>query len=216
MSDQSLSEEVRFRLPLPFIIPITALVVIGAATFGMSRILLAVPKEAAVIVAVAIAANVLIAGAVIANRPDTARSSWAELLIVFTYPIVIGIVMTQLDLGAEEAHGVGEEAGAHGTAEEAGAGAAGLNISATSLQFSSDEIVLPAGEESALAFANEDSSSIQHNVAIYEEEGGAELFVGDVIPGGQQVTYDVPPLDKGEYYFQCDVHPGMKGTVVVE
>ena len=215
MSDQPLSEEVRFRVPLPFIIPVAALLIIGAATIGMSRILLSVPKEAAVIVAVAVAANVLIAGAIVANRPDTARSTWAELLIVFTYPIVIGIVMTQLNLGGEEAHGAAEESGAQAHAQEAG-GAAGLNISATNLQFSSDEIVLPAGEEASLAFANEDSSSIQHNVAIYEEEGGADLFIGDVIPGGQEVTYDVPALDKGEYYFQCDVHPGMNGTVTVE
>ena len=216
MSQRSLSEEVRFRLPLPFIIPITALVVIGAVTIGLSRILLSVPKEAAVVVAVAVAANVLIAGAVISNRPETARSSWAELLIVFLYPVLIGIVMTQLNLGGEEAHGAAEEAGAHASAEEAGGAAAGLNISAVNLQFSSDEITLPAGEEAQLAFANEDASSIQHNIAIYEEEGGADLFVGEVIPGGQQVTYDVPALDKGEFYFQCDVHPGMNGTVTVE
>ena len=215
MSQRSLSEEIKFRVPLPFIIPITALVVIGAATFGLSRILLSVPKEAAVIVAVAVAANVLIAGAVVANRPESARRSWPELLIVFLYPILIGVVMTQLDLGGEEAHGVAEEAGAQAEAQEGG-GAAGLNIAATNLQFSSDEITLPASEEAQLVFANEDASSIQHTVAIYEEEGGADLFVGDVIPGGQSITYDVPALDKGEFYFQCDVHPGMNGTVIVE
>jgi plastocyanin len=25
----------------------------------------------------------------------------------------------------------------------------------------------------------------------------------------------VPPLDPGSYYFQCDVHPNMNGTVTV-
>lgn len=215
MSQQPMSEEVRFRLPLPFVIPVVALLVIGAVTFGLSRILLAVPKEVSVIVAIAVAANVLIAAAVLANRPETARSSWAELLIVFLYPILIGAVLTTIDWPEGEHASAGEEAGAQEASEEAG-GAGGLTVSAEALVFNTDEITLSAGEETELTFDNADSSSVQHNVAIYEEEGGEELFVGDVIPGGQSVTYSIPALDKGEFYFQCDVHPGMNGTVVVE
>jgi plastocyanin len=214
MSQQELSEEVRFRVPLPVIVPVVSLVLIALVTVGLSRILLSVPKEVSVIIAIAVASNVLIAASFIANRPESARNAWAELLIVFTYPLVIGFVLTQLNLGGDT-HAAAEEGGAHGEAEAA-AGGAGLNISAVDLQFSSDEIVLPAGEEAELSFANEDASSIQHNVAIYEEEGGADLFIGEVIPGGQTTTYSVPALDKGEFYFQCDVHPGMKGTVTVE
>ena len=213
MSHQPHSEEVRFRVPLTVVIPLVSLVLIGAITFGMSRILLSVPKEVAVIIAISVAANLLIGAAFIANRPESARSSWAELLIVFTYPIVIGIVLTQLNLGT--GHAVAEEAGAHDAAAEEGGGS-GLNVSAVNLQFNTDEIVLPAGEEAEIAFANEDASSIQHNIAIYESEGGKELFPGEVIPGGQSTTYSVPALDKGEFYFQCDVHPGMNGTVKVE
>ena len=214
MSQQELSEEVRFRVPLPVIVPVVSLLVIGAVTFGFSRILLSVPKEVSVIVAIAVAANVLIAASFIANRPESARNAWAELVIVFTYPLLIGFVLTQLNLGGDT-HAAAEEGGAHAESEEA-AGGAGLNISSVDLQFSTDEIVLPAGEEAEIAYANEDASSIQHNISIYEEEGGADLFTGDVIPGGQSTTYSVPALDKGEYYFQCDIHPGMNGTVTVE
>ena len=215
MSQEPMTEEVRFRVPLPFVIPIVSLVVIAAGTIGLSRILLSVPKETAVILALAVSANLLIAAAFVANRPDSARSSWAELLIVFTYPIVIGIVLTQLNIGAE-GHAAGEEAGAHEASEEGAGGAGALTVSAESLTFNTDEITLSAGEESELSFNNEDSSSVQHNIAIYEEQGGKDLFVGDVIPGGQAVTYSVPALDKGEFYFQCDIHPGMNGSVVVE
>lgn len=214
MSQQPLSEEVRFRVPLPFAIPLISLAVIAAVTIGLSRILLSVPKEAAVIIAIAVAANFLIAAGFIANRPESARNSWAELLIVFTYPIVIGIVLSQMNIAGGE-HAVAEEAGAHEAAAEEGGGS-GLNVSSADLQFSTDEITLPAGEEAEIAFANEDASSIQHNIAIYEEEGGADLFVGEVIPGGQSVTYSVPALEKGEAYFQCDVHPGMNGTVTIQ
>jgi plastocyanin len=124
---------------------------------------------------------------------------------------LIGFVLTQLNLGGET-HAAAEESGAHGGAEAA---AGGSSVSAVDLQFSSDTLEFKAGEESALEFANEDASSIQHNIAIYEEEGGADLFVGDAIPGGQATTYAIPALDKGEFYFQCDLHPGMNGTVSV-
>jgi plastocyanin len=214
MSQRELSEEVRFRVPLPVIVPVVSLLIIGAVTFGLSRILLSVPKEVSVIVAIAVAANVLIAASFIANRPESARNAWPELLIVFTYPLLIGFVLTQLDLGGDT-HAVAEEAGAHGEAEEA-AGGAGLNVSAVDLQFNTENLVLPAGEEAEIAFANEDTSSVQHNIAIYEEEGGADLWIGEVIPGGQSTTYSVPALEKGEFYFQCDVHPGMNGSVTVE
>ncbi len=32
--------------------------------------------------------------------------------------------------------------------------------------------------------------------------------------GPATAEYAVPPLPAGEYYFQCDVHPTMNGTVV--
>ena len=214
MSQQPMSEEVRFRVPLPFVIPVVSLLLIAGGTFGLSRILLAVPKEIAVIIALAVAANLLIAASIVANRPETVRSSWAELLIVFTYPIVVGIVLTQLNLGSGEDHAsAGEEAGGQHLAAEEGEGT-GLSIAAQQLQFNSDEITIPADEEAVLEFANEDT--VDHNVAIYEEQGGEDLFVGDVVGGGDSTSYPVPPLKKGEYYFQCDLHPGMNGTVTVE
>jgi plastocyanin len=205
-----MSSEVRVKVPLPFVIPFGALIVIGLVTVGMSRILLSVPKEVAVIIAIAVASNVLIACAVIANRPETARRTWPELVMVFLYPILIGIVLTQLNLGT--GHGVAEEAGAHEAAE--GGGGAANSVSAEGVQFNTDELVFSAGEETELEFSNADT--VQHNIAIYEEEGGADLFVGDIIGAAAETTYSIPPLDKGEYYFQCDVHPAMNGSVVVE
>jgi plastocyanin len=203
-----MSSEVRFKVPLPFVIPFGALIIIGLISVGMSRILLSVPKEVAVIIAIAIASNVLIACAVIASRPDTARRTWPELMMVFLYPIFIGIFLTQLNLGT--GHSAGEEGGAH---EEAG-GAAANSVSAEGVQFNTDELTLSAGEETELEFSNADS--VQHNISIYESEGGEALFEGEIIGAAAETTYSVPALDKGEYYFQCDVHPGMNGTVVVE
>lgn len=205
--ESGLSHEVRFRVPLPIVIPLGAIAVIALIAVGMSRILLSVPKEVSVIIAIAIAANVLIAASFIALRPESARLSWPELAIVALYPLIIGLVLAQMGLGT--GHSAGE--GGHGKTPAAGAGA----VSAANVQFDTDTIELKAGEEAEIEFVNEDS--VEHNIAIYEDDSAKEdIYVGDVIPGGQEITYSFKAPEKGEYYFQCDVHPAMNGTVTVE
>jgi len=200
--------EVRMRVPLPIIIPLVAVVVIAVITIGMSRVLLNVPSEIAVVIAIAVAANILIACTVIALRPQEARRTWVELVIVATYPLIVGLVIAQIGIGEGEAGGATP-------AEAAGGGA--NTISAQNVQFDTDTIELTAGEETTLTFVNDDSSSTQHNISIYESDSAEDvLFEGEVIPGGQEVEYQVPPQKKGEYYFQCDVHPSMNGTVTVQ
>ncbi|MDP9069554.1 MAG: cupredoxin domain-containing protein [Actinomycetota bacterium] len=208
--DRPLSHEVRLRLPLPVVIPLGALLAIAAVTFGMSRILLSVPKEIAVVIALAIGANILIACAFVALRPESARRSWSELLIVAAYPLVIGVVIASLGLGHGDSAGEAEHAGA-----EAAAAAGAAAVSAANVAFSTDTIELKAKTEETIPFVNDDSA--EHNIAIYEDDSATkELFKGEIIPGGQETTYTIPPLAKGEYYFQCDVHPGMNGTVTVQ
>jgi plastocyanin len=210
-TETPLSHEVRFKVPLPIVVPIGALLAIALVTFGMSRILLSVPKEVAVIVAIAIGANILIACAFIANRPQSARNSWGELAIVAIYPLIIGVVLANLGLGTGHSAGEAEHAGG----EEAPAAAGGAAVSAANVAFDTDTIELKAKTEESIPFTNEDSA--EHNIAIYEDDSASkELFKGDVIPGGQETTYTVPPLPKGEYYFQCDVHPAMNGSVTVQ
>ncbi len=209
-SETPLTHEVRFKVPLPIVVPLGALLAIALVTFGMSRILLSVPKEVAVIVAVAIGANILIACAFIANRPEHARGSWAELAIVAAYPLLIGIVLANLGLGTGHSAGAAQ----HGS-EAAAAEGGGAAVSAANVAFSTDAIELKAKTEETIPFTNDDTA--EHNIAIYEDESASkELFKGDIIPGGQETTYQVPPLPKGDYYFQCDVHPAMNGTVTVQ
>ena len=80
-------------------------------------------------------------------------------------------------------------------------------------RFVEERLTGPAGEPFALVFDNEDDG-VQHNVAIYRDDSVEEpLFVGDFVQGPTTVTYDVPALDAGRYYFRCDVHPVMDGTL---
>lgn len=199
---------VRLRVPLIVAIPIGALIVIGAAAYGFSRILLALEPEAATAVALMMAANVLIACAIVAYKPRLDAVTLAELLVVMTYPIVIGIVLAQIGFGG----GGGEGHGAEAAAAESGA----VELAAAGVAFDTNEVALTAGEETTIPFNNEDS--VPHNFSIYEDDSATkDLFVGAEVAGGASTDYDIPPLEKGEYFFRCDLHPSsMIGTVVVE
>jgi plastocyanin len=80
-------------------------------------------------------------------------------------------------------------------------------------RFLPDRIDAPEGEPFTLGFSNEDEG-VDHNVAIYSDESAEQSqFVGDLVAGPTTVTYGVPALEPGEYYFRCDVHPQMDGTL---
>jgi plastocyanin len=78
------------------------------------------------------------------------------------------------------------------------------------------ELEAPAGEAFTLAFANEDPG-VQHNVAIYVDEGAGEpIAVGEQVAGPATTSLDVPSQEAGSYFFRCDVHPTtMTGTIEV-
>lgn len=128
--------------------------------------------------------------------------------------LVFALAACSSDDGGSASEAPGESAGTGG----GGAGTAtvadgAVEISAANLEFDASTIEAPAGETWTITFTNNDSAP--HNIAIYTEEGGDSIVVGDVINGGETVEVEVPALDAGEYYFHCDVHPDMNGTVVV-
>lgn len=86
-------------------------------------------------------------------------------------------------------------------------------VVAENFAFDTVEIRLTAGQETLLSFDNRDEEG--HNVSIYRQAGGEQLFGGDIVADGL-ITYRIPPLEPGTYHFQCDPHPVMSGTVVVE
>jgi plastocyanin len=110
---------------------------------------------------------------------------------------------------------------AEGTAGEGTAGGTiavtngNVDLSADDLAFDASTIQAPAGEAFTITFTNLESQP--HNVAVLTEEGGDEVVRGEVITGPDaEDVVEVPALEPGEYYFLCDVHPDMNGTIVVE
>ncbi|HVF54278.1 MAG TPA: plastocyanin/azurin family copper-binding protein [Actinomycetota bacterium] len=206
--------EMRFKIPLPIVIPLVALVVIGGLAWGFSRVLLELPKEGATIVALAVAANVLGGCAYFALRPRMSQMSMVELLIVVLYPVLIGVVIAQVGFGAETEHGTENH-----TTPPAGGGMTSAVV-ASGVAFDLSTITLTAGEDVSLEFDNQDTGT-PHNIAIYKNEADAQAFKNAIFDGADTTgpattTYEFTAPDKGTYYFQCDIHPGMKGDVVAK
>lgn len=81
------------------------------------------------------------------------------------------------------------------------------------VSFVPDRLRAPAGEPFVLAFRNQDDA-VQHNVSIYADPSAEEpVFVGELVMGPTTVSYRAPAMGPGDYFFRCDVHPAMDGTL---
>lgn len=87
-------------------------------------------------------------------------------------------------------------------------------VVAKDLRFTTPEVTVPAGEAFAMTFDNQESQP--HNVAIFtDSSASSQLFSGEVFSSGSRV-YQVPALAAGTYFFRCDVHREMTGTIVAK
>ncbi len=210
--------EVRFKVPLPILIPVAALLAIAGVTIGMSKVLLSIPAEAATVVALAFAANVLVAAAILTHRKRMGSSSLIEMGVIVLYPVVIGVIIALLGIGGAE---TSQDTTLEPPAQASGAVEAGGTLSAEGSQFSTDSIELPAGEAAEITLDNADT--IAHNVYIFETAAAADaladdaaLFPGEDVAPGESATYSLPALDEGEFPFLCRIHPAMRGVVTVK
>ncbi|MFN2595567.1 MAG: cupredoxin domain-containing protein [Actinomycetota bacterium] len=203
-----LVKEVRIKVPLPIVIPLGALIVIGGLVVGFSRILLDVPEPVATAIALVMALNVLGAAAFIALRPKMTTNTMLELGLVVLYPMLVGIVLTQTGI-------LGTHAAAASNPAPAAASASGLSITAHNVAFNTSDLTVPA-KGGTLSFVNQDSTT--HNFAIFKDKSAKDqLFKSPDVGANQTVEIDIPKLDKGSYYFECQYHPtSMNGTLTVK
>jgi plastocyanin len=91
-----------------------------------------------------------------------------------------------------------------------------VEVAAQGLKFDASTLSAPASQPFTLVFHNDDAG-VPHNVAIYRDSSASQvLFKGELVTGPTTVTYDVPAVPVGTYFFRCDVHPQMNGSLVVE
>jgi plastocyanin len=103
------------------------------------------------------------------------------------------------------------------TPAPAGGGSAptGPSITAAGLAFNTAELDVPADTATTLTFINNDPGT-PHNFAVFKDAAYVDkIFTGDLITGPATQDYHLPALAAGTYYFKCDVHPTMTGTLVV-
>ena len=104
--------------------------------------------------------------------------------------------------------------GSGGPARQPSVGPGGLSIQASGLTFSKRSLTAPADRPFQIAFDNEDVAL--HNIAIYRDASAAEKVFGEEPFNGRTVVvYEVPALRSGTYFFRCDVHPDMSGSLTV-
>jgi plastocyanin len=88
----------------------------------------------------------------------------------------------------------------------------GPTIVAKDMKFLPTTVEVKAGSNVALHFDNQDSAP--HNVAIYVDSSASKaISVGEVISSAKKDQV-VPALAAGTYFFRCDVHHDMIGTIV--
>ena len=87
-------------------------------------------------------------------------------------------------------------------------------VVAKDMKFQTPNVTAPAGKPFAMTFENQESQP--HNVSIFTDSSASQrLFEGEIFSSGSRV-YQVPALAAGSYFFRCDVHQDMTGTIVVK
>jgi plastocyanin len=73
---------------------------------------------------------------------------------------------------------------------------------------------VPSGQEITLTVDNQDEG-VAHNIhiSVGPDPGGEDVALTDIEDGPVIQTVTFGPLDPGEYYYLCDVHPQMEGIL---
>lgn len=88
-----------------------------------------------------------------------------------------------------------------------------IKLTAKDISFSAPCMQGPANSPLTIEFTNADA--VPHDVALYTNSSKSqELFRGELVTGpGKTVTYKLPPLKPGSYFYECTEHPSMTGTL---
>lgn len=193
-------ERVSARLLVPVGLPIATFLLAAFIAFSLSRVLLAINKDLAAVLAIVVAVAVLAVCAWMAARPHLRPSAVVSM----------GALAAVSMLGAGIAGAVSGERHfeAHGEHEEV------VHVVAKETAFDKKKITAKAGEKVRIEFENRDE--LYHNVAVYSGEGPTSkpIFNGEGFPGEDSREYEFTAPPPGKYVFVCDFHVNMTGEFV--
>lgn len=196
-------ERIDYRLLVPVSLPLVMVAVALGIAVAMSRVLLAVDKDIATVIALVVAVLLLGGFTLVAAKPRMSSS------VLVSAAAVLGVAV----VGA----GIAGAAQGERDFERHGHELPEVHIEAKDVAFDKDELVLPAEETVHIRFENDDPD-IFHNVAVYESDDpdAAPVFNGAGFAGVDTRTYELTTPETGTYVFVCDFHANMKGQFVVE
>jgi plastocyanin len=90
----------------------------------------------------------------------------------------------------------------------------GPTIVAKDMAFAPSTVEIVANKNVTIYFDNQDSAP--HNVAIYKDATASEKISIGAIVSSSKTDQVVPALAAGTYFFRCDVHTNMTGTIVAK
>ena len=140
------------------------------------------------------------------------RTPWLAILYLIIPLLVVGFIVTNSDDGETAAEPAPQETSSGGGGGGGGGGTVALV--AQGLAFDTETIEVTAGEPTPAELTNEDTAV--HNLVIFDnpdEASGEELFTSPDVDAGSSESFEIDPLDEGEYFFHCAYHPQMEGTV---
>jgi plastocyanin len=200
-STRAVQSRVIERFVMPIGTPLMVFALVAVIVISISRVLLAVNKDASVAVALGLAAVFLVAFFLISARPP-AKST---MLVGLAAVTVLALVAAG-SVGAAKGERKFEEHVPPPTV---------VSLTAQGIKYSKTVINIKADTDEELIFTNRDGGTY-HNVAFYTSEtGGTPLFNGQPVQGPKKITYHVHVTQPGTYAFRCDFHPTMVGQLVV-
>jgi plastocyanin/uncharacterized membrane protein (DUF485 family) len=190
------------RLIAPLAFPALALVLVAIIVISVSRVLLAVPKNASVAIAMTMAVLLIVVFFVLSSRPRIARGG---LLFLSGFAVVSLVAAGSVSAAA-----------GYRTFEHPAGTSSPLVVQAQNTQYKVHQITVKAGQPARILFENLDKGTY-HNIAVYTEaSGGKPLWNGEPIRGIRKLLYVHVFSNPGTYTFRCDFHPtAMIGTFTV-
>ncbi|HJT38278.1 MAG TPA: cupredoxin domain-containing protein [Actinomycetota bacterium] len=89
---------------------------------------------------------------------------------------------------------------------------------AKNISWDTSQLLFKANSKVTVTVDNQDAG-VPHNFAIWTDPNRLqnEIYVPKMdVTGPAKGEYVIPPLKPGTYYFECDIHKNMNGTLKVQ
>ncbi len=143
---------------------------------------------------------------------------WPRRLLQVGIVLFVLAAMVQAGILPPRAAETAGGAGSPAPTEDAGSPATAFDIVAKDIAYDILSIVVPADTPFTIAFTNNDSPGVVHDIDIRAADKTTVLQDQQVENGGSSVDYSYQGLPAGTYVFIFSIHPveNMTGTITVK